>query len=707
MARGEGLGLSGFRPWGLPQDGNRHGERRRRQGPPLMEAWGNSDTASRGSGTPPPSVADSLDAGDMDIPSRLNFNDSIGLAQRQGKIRGDPGIRRSFDWEEKKPRQAQIEDDGLLKMRKLLRDCCAALRRPMSEADKWTSRLQAEWIETPEQMQALGSEGWARLGLPIGLESELQRRLKAKPGGKARGASAEIQRRPKSAQPAVSSQRRSVGRAEPGTSSKPRASSRPNWRPNADVSGISEALRRQCGNSWPSHLLSALGLQKREAVDVNSLQAALRSCGVTGVSLPQIQAAVSRAAAGAEGRGPPSAEAVVAAIHGQLKGSRAEAVNAAFDDLGGDELGHLPVSGLRRQFAALEVPAVKEGRMSAQEALQSLTRAWRGLEVVRREDFAAAHILISALYREESSFDGLVRRLWRLPAKGPSEVLAGNPEAPEPFLVGKHFSPRSPTGQALKSPPKPSRSGMDRRAELKDDFEDAGDLGRTAQIEQSIQRSSRAAHHLHRLRTALRLRGSDAIEGLARRFRIMDKRGRGKIGVQDLLNCLKEVGVGASQADVVELLRGMDVDGSGTVDFEEWLRVLRGPLSPGRQAVVREAFESLDANRDGFIELSELQARFVASKHPDVEAGRKKPREVLQKLMNTLGDGNRDGRLSLPEFLSYYEGISAGIDSDPYFAHIVRAAWGLASAPSQDNARNRQRMYEGNIHITEGGLCGR
>ncbi|CAE8607921.1 unnamed protein product, partial [Polarella glacialis] len=160
-------------------------------------------------------------------------------------------------------------------------------------------------------------------------------------------------------------------------------------------------------------------------------------------------AVIRSAAAGAEGQGAPSAEAVVRAVHGPLRGRRALAVQAAFAALwrglgaaapperpfsassrgnshrdsgraaaGAAESAQLPVAGLRRRCAALELLtfAVKERLFSsAEEALQSLTRGWRGLKAVSLQEFAAAHILISAFHRGDDDFDQLLRRLWRLP----------------------------------------------------------------------------------------------------------------------------------------------------------------------------------------------------------------------------------------------------------------------------------------------------
>ncbi|CAK9050058.1 Uncharacterized protein SCF082_LOCUS27653, partial [Durusdinium trenchii] len=144
--------------------------------------------------------------------------------------------------------------------------------------------------------------------------------------------------------------------ARPGT---PAAQGRParspktagkDWR--ALQGSLRQALRKHCGDSWPSQLLSTFGLQRKDGVDANVLQSALRSLGVPVFSSAQVASAVRAAkasSAGLDGRGPlPSAGAVVAAIHGPLNGARSRAVDEVFFDLGGDIHGTLPRQTLKR-----------------------------------------------------------------------------------------------------------------------------------------------------------------------------------------------------------------------------------------------------------------------------------------------------------------------------------------------------------------------
>eukprot|EP00434_Breviolum_minutum_P034854 symbB.v1.2.030852.t1/scaffold3520.1/size54942/1 len=116
-----------------------------------------------------------------------------------------------------------------------------------------------------------------------------------------------------------------------------------------------------------------------------------------------------------------------------------------------------------------------------------------------------------------------------------------------------------------------------------------------------------------------------------------------------------------------------------------------------------QVFQSLQGT-ENFIELKTLRARLNASHHPDVEAGLKEVKEVYNEVMTQIQ--SRNGRISLTDFAKYYEHLSAGIQDDKYFSHILRRSWGLPTTPGNIMARNAHRMYGGHIRSTEAGLCG-
>mmetsp|Transcript_46204 Transcript_46204/g.86262 ORF Transcript_46204/g.86262 Transcript_46204/m.86262 type:complete len:490 (-) Transcript_46204:119-1588(-) len=228
-------------------------------------------------------------------------------------------------------------------------------------------------------------------------------------------------------------------------------------------------------------------------------------------------------------------------------------------------------------------------------------------------------------------------------------------------------------------------------------------------LEAQMRRMPRTEILVERLRAALGRVGRDPLPALIQSLRAQNAIGSdGLVSTQDLQVALRHVGVGISDTDIAALSGILDRAGSGSINLEAWLRLMRGPLSLQRGALVREVFRQLDTDRDGLVRIRDLQEKFLALRHPDVEAGRKTEREVLFELLVALGeaDADHDGRLTLYEFLQYNEQLSAGISSDHFFMHVVRSVWGLDSGTFGTSARNKRRAYEGNIRITESGLSG-
>jgi calcyphosin len=61
-----------------------------------------------------------------------------------------------------------------------------------------------------------------------------------------------------------------------------------------------------------------------------------------------------------------------------------------------------------------------------------------------------------------------------------------------------------------------------------------------------------------------------------------------------------------------------DRNRDGTIDYDEFVRVLRGPMNSFRKKLVLQAFNKLDKDGSGFIEMKDIKGVYNASRHPDV-----------------------------------------------------------------------------------------
>jgi len=515
--------------------------------------------------------------------------------------------------------------------------------------------------------------------------------------------------RPGSAPPAFSGGRASAERAVVRSASD--AMSR--RQRGSELEPLRRQLRSQVGTSWPPTLLRAL--QSRPTVDIDLLQAAFRSLGIVGATTSQLRCLLRDAAPDG---GKPSAESIIGVLHGPLARQRALSVRVIFAALDVNGAGYLSLNMLKRRCVAVELPAVRNSRVSAAEALQGFLRPWRNVAQISVDDFAAGHGSLSCLWTgTDESFARLLCRLWRIPLDSGTALQAGVEQQAKAnkALTSASDVAFAPAPQQIKPPPVGKENvrndlviSTSGQGNFERDIAPSSKLPREAKRRSDVQRSlhmaPRSMATIERLRAALKRCGPSAASSLFRRLRLVGGRRGGVVDAADLRAALRHIGVGISDADVEDLACLGDLDGSGFVDVELIIESVSVPLSPQRAALVRQVFRLLDQDGDGLLSVEELQERFVPGRHPDVERGRKNGREVLLELRGALDEMGSGGRLSAPDFLRFYENISAGIDNDRDFAYVLRSTWGLDSGPDTLCARNIRRAREGTIQMFEGGL---
>ena len=82
--------------------------------------------------------------------------------------------------------------------------------------------------------------------------------------------------------------------------------------------------------------------------------------------------------------------------------------------------------------------------------------------------------------------------------------------------------------------------------------------------------------------------------------------------------------------------------------------------------------------------------------HPDVKKGKKTEDDVLCEFLDTFEmhyslnhEGSRDGKISMDEWIEYYNNVSMSIDDDKYFELMMNSAWNL------DNSRVTKKGWGG------------
>ena len=189
---------------------------------------------------------------------------------------------------------------------------------------------------------------------------------------------------------------------------------------------------------------------------------------------------------------------------------------------------------------------------------------------------------------------------------------------------------------------------------------------------------------LDNLRMQLKKRGANGILGLARLFKIMDDNNSGSLDMNEFVKAMKESKVSdISERAIKHLFRYFDIDDSGSITYDEFLVGIRGVMNARRQGMVDLAFDIIDKDGSGELDINDIKDVYNAKGHPDVIAGKKAEEEVLLEFLshmvvNSHKQATKVTKVTKKDFNYYYSNISSSIDSDDYFELMMRNAWHIS-----------------------------
>ena len=131
----------------------------------------------------------------------------------------------------------------------------------------------------------------------------------------------------------------------------------------------------------------------------------------------------------------------------------------------------------------------------------------------------------------------------------------------------------------------------------------------------------------------------EQVQAFRETFDFFDKDGGGSINTSEIGDVLRALGQRPTKAELAQMVREVDADGSGDVDFAEFLAMMLRKIDESDVvAELRNVFSVFDKDDSGTIDLEELRTamRAIGENLTDDDI------ETCMELADTSGDGEVD-----------------------------------------------------------------
>lgn len=123
------------------------------------------------------------------------------------------------------------------------------------------------------------------------------------------------------------------------------------------------------------------------------------------------------------------------------------------------------------------------------------------------------------------------------------------------------------------------------------------------------------------------------------------------------------------------------MDKQERISIKKFRGLLIGEMNEQRKKLTTECFEGIDNAHKGPVTLNQIKQYFTSRRHPDVTSGLKGQDEVLAEfgesfeIHHLLNCGGKTHRVSVDQFVSYFDNISIVYENDKDFENMMRNAW--------------------------------
>ena len=383
-------------------------------------------------------------------------------------------------------------------------------------------------------------------------------------------------------------------------------------------------------------------------------------------------------------------------LRGPMNQKRKDIVTKAFNKLDIDKSGFIDMDEIKHSYNAKNNPDVKTGKKTEEEVYTEFMDTFKANHLLKSgprskrvtyEEFLDYYNNISMSINDDEQFIFLIQNAWKLNPftySRPKSINNINEEE-ENINVKENKETnvnnfRNRDFNTTQAPfgldPHPKNEKIFSKKNIKND---------------------NVNEIFEKLRNIISKRGSRGIMSIRREFMIADNDNNKTVNIDSFKKFCHDYRIKLTDKEINLLFAELDTNKNGAIDYPEFLNNVIGEMNERRKKIVVQVFKSLDKNKNGMIDLDDIRDTYNAKMHPDVLTGKKTEDEVLAEFLDTFeyqfnllsDEKENEGKISLEEFLEYYNNISVGIKDDDYFEEMIKSVYNL------DNRRNNKKYWSG------------
>ena len=382
-------------------------------------------------------------------------------------------------------------------------------------------------------------------------------------------------------------------------------------------------------------------------------------------------------------------EEFIKEIKGPMNEKRTAVVTQAFNKLDIDRSGFVDMNEIKHNYNAKNNPDVRQGKKTEEEVYTEfmdtfkanhLLKAGPKSKRIKLDEFLDYYNYISMGIKDDDQFVFLVQNAWKL-----------NPST--------YSYPGQNRKDIKESEPQKELNNYRNRDFYSSNVQFGIEEKEGNQVNKDITKIDKSLPVIEKLRKVIAKRGTRGIMSIRREFMIADDDNSKTIDMKEFKKFCHNYRIPLTDNEIQTLFNELDFNKNGTIDYEEFLRGVVGEMNDRRRKIILQVFKLFDKNQNGEIELDDIRETYSAKTHPDVLAGKKNEEEVLAEFLDTfeyqfslLNDGKtKNGKITMEEFLEYYNNISMSIPDDEYFEEMIKSVYNL------DKRRINKKGWKGEV----------